>query len=129
MSLSIRIAEANDAKELLDIYPPFVRETAVTFEYDLPAVEEFSARIKKYIHEYPWLVCDHDGKAIGYAYASSHRTRKAYQWSVEVSVYIHHEFRRRGIAAKLYEALFELLRLQGIINVYAGIALPNSSSE
>src|SRR5262249_15175766 len=112
----------------LEIYTPFIVHTTVSFEYEVPSVDEFSLRIKKYLQDYPWIVCEYKERIIGYAYASKHRNRTAYQWSVESSVYIHQDFHRKGIAKILYETLFELLRHQGILNAYAGIALPNDKS-
>lgn len=129
MILQIRIAEEKDASGILNIYAPFIVNTTITFEYDLPTVTEFGERINKITKNYPWLVCTHEDEIAGYAYACAHRERKAYQWSAEVSVYVAENFRRAGIAKKLYHTLFELCRLQNIINLYAGIALPNEQSE
>jgi phosphinothricin acetyltransferase len=98
---------------LLEIYAPFVVGTAVTFEYEVPSKEEFSGRIIKYIQEYPWLVVTYNEHPVAYAYASKHRDRAAYQWSVESSVYVHPSFRKKGIAGKLYDALFGMLRITG----------------
>jgi phosphinothricin acetyltransferase len=76
----------------------------------------------------PWLAFDSDGAVLGFAYASPHRARAAYRWSVDSSVYVRSGTRHRGIAKALYGALFELLRRQGYVNVYAGITLPNPAS-
>ncbi len=81
------------------------------------------------IADYPWLVCEYNNEIIGYAYGSRHRYRTAYSWSPESTVYISDKFHRLGIARVLYEALFELLKLQGYVNVYAGVSLPNPKSE
>lgn len=124
----IRIAKEQDAVPMLEIYAPFVKETAITFEYDIPTGEEFSKRIKKYLLEYPWLVWEQEEQTIAYAYASKHRDRAAYQWSVESSVYVRPDFQRKGVARSLYRVLFDLLKAQGILNVYAGIAQPNMKS-
>jgi L-amino acid N-acyltransferase YncA len=77
----------------------------------------------------PWLVCDRSGEVLGYAYAGGHRSRAAYQWSVEVSAYVGEPWHRRGIGLALYESLFRVLVLQGYVNAYAGVTLPNPASE
>ena len=124
----IRMITENDADEVLEIYKPFVLNTIITFEYDVPSREEFLQRIKTATAQYPWLVCLNGNKIIGYSYAGVHRYRSAYQWSCESTVYLLPQFHRKGIARILYETLFSLLRIQGYINVYAGVSLPNEKS-
>ncbi|WP_435153487.1 arsinothricin resistance N-acetyltransferase ArsN1 family B [Haladaptatus sp. DFWS20] len=124
----IRLAETDDAAQIAAIYAPVVRETIISFETDPPDDAEMTNRIRKTLPTYPWLVCEHDDSILGYAYAGAHRTRDAYQWSVDVSVYVHAEHRRSGIGRGLYESLFALLEKQGYYNAYAGIALPNAAS-
>lgn len=126
---NIRLVRESDCQALLEIYGPFVTHTTVSFEYELPTEEEFRGRIRSYSEKYPWLVCELDGKVVGYAYASKHRDRTAYQWSVEVSVYVHPEYHKKHIAKALYTALFEILELQGFISAYAGVAIPNEKSR
>lgn len=113
---------------MLAIYAPIVRETTISFELEPPSETEFQQRIKSYQQQMPWLVCEINGEVAGYAYASPHRTRAAYQWSVESSVYVGKNHRRKGIAKALYTSLFKLLQLQGFYNVVAAIALPNQPS-
>lgn len=125
---SIRLITENDASEALEIYKPYVLHTIITFEYETPSITEFLQRIKANITDYPWLVCLYGNKIIGYAYAGFHRYRTAYQWSCESSVYLLPAFHHKGIGSILYETLFSLLRIQGYINVYAGISLPNEKS-
>lgn len=124
----IRLAQPADAKGILAIYAPYITGTSFTFETEVPAEEEFAARISSYLHYWPWLVCEIDGIIAGYAYGSRYRERTGYQWCVECSVYIHDTFRRRGIARVLYTALFDILKRQGYFNVYAVINLPNDNS-
>lgn len=124
----IRAANINDAEEILAIYAPYIENTSFTFETESPGIEAFAERINSYLQNWAWLVCEIDGKIAGYAYATRHRERMAYQWSVESSVYIHDDFQRRGIANALYIALFDILKLQGFRNVYAVINLPNDRS-
>ncbi|NOT51837.1 MAG: N-acetyltransferase [Chitinophagaceae bacterium] len=126
--VTIRLATSGDAKGILDIYAPYIRNTSLTFETEVPTTEAFAKRIDTYLENWPWLVCEVDGVIAGYTYATRHRERTAYQWSVESSVYIHNDFHRRGIAYALYAALFEILKKQGFNNVYAVINLPNDNS-
>ncbi len=129
MEVTIRIATVEDAKELLEIYAYYVENTAITFEYVVPSVEEFERRIKETLKKYPYLVALVDGKIAGYIYAGGFRTRAAYAWSAETSVYIGSQYHRMGIGKLLYTKLEELLKQQNIINVYAGIADPVEEDE
>lgn len=124
----LRFAHQNDAKALLGIYGPFVQDTAISFETVVPRESAFADRIGSYTQKYPWLVAEMDGVIAGYAYAGKHREREAYQWSVESSVYLHPDFQGQGIAQLLYRELFDMLKVLGYINVYAGITLPNVQS-
>lgn len=126
--ISIRIANPSDAKAILEIYGPYIKNTSLTFETEIPSERIFADRIEKYLQKWPWLVCEMDGVITGYAYASLYRERTAYQWSVECSVYIHDDFHQSGIGKALYASLFEILKRQGFNNVYAVINLPNDKS-
>lgn len=128
MGINIRMAKPEDAAAVLAIYAPYIENTSFTFETETPSVENFAQRISQYLQQWPWLICECDGVVAGYAYATRHRERKAYQWCTESSVYIHDDFHRKGIAAALYKALFEILKKQGFHNVYAVINLPNDPS-
>ena len=126
--VEIRTATTNDAKSILNIYSPSILNTAISFETEIPSVEEMQSRIKKCLEKFPWIVCVIDGKIAGYVYASKHRDRDAYQWTCECSVYIHNDFKGKRIGKNLYDCLFGILKLQGLRNVYAGITLPNDAS-
>jgi len=128
MTSVIRLATERDAEQIQAIYGPIVSQTAISFEAEPPTVEEMRRRIGETFGHFPWLVCEQQEKILGYAYSSKHRPRAAYQWSVDVSVYIHAEARRMGVGRALYGSLFQILRLQGFYNAYAGIALPNPAS-
>ena len=128
MKATIRLANESDALKMLAIYAPVVQETSISFEIEPPSETEFQGRIKNYQQQMPWLVCQINGELLGYAYATPYRTRAAYQWSVESSVYVNVEHRRKGVAKALYSSLFQLLQLQGFYNVFAAIALPNPAS-
>lgn len=124
-----RIAVAvTDAPVFARIYAPSVTASHTSFELVPPSPDEMAQRVTAVLSRYPWLVDEVDGVVAGYAYAAEHRTRAAYQWSVDVSVYVDPAFQRRGAARRLYEALFAVLRRQGFVNAYAGIALPNAAS-
>lgn len=128
MSATIRSAEPKDVAAIQAIYAPNVTNTAISFELVPPTVDELAARIARVSAQYPWLVCEMDGRVAGYVYACQHRERAAYRWAVDVTVYIDEVFRRRGIGRALYTSLLELLRLQGHTKAFAGITLPNPGS-
>ena len=128
LGADIRVARGDDAEGVLDIYAPNVRDTFISFELEAPTPAEMRSRILGTLVSHPWLVCEIDGGVAGYAYASPHRERLAYQWSADVSCYVHPGSRRRGVGRSLYVALLGVLRRQGYFNAYAGIALPNAAS-
>jgi len=124
----IRVATKDDATGMLDIYAPFILNSGITQETEVPSVEEFQKRIIATLEERPWLVCEINGQVAGYAYAGKHRDRKGYQWCTEPSVYISEKYIGFGVANALYTALFDILKLQGYVNAYAVITLPNERS-
>lgn len=126
--LSIRPARPEDAAVLLPIYSPFVEASAISFETDVPTIDEFAARIEKAVSGWQWLVAERNGQCVGYAYGSLHRERPAYRWSVEVSVYLRAGFLRQGIGSALYASLLPDLAAKGFCNAYAGITQPNAGS-
>jgi L-amino acid N-acyltransferase YncA len=128
MTTMIRLATPEDAPGVQAIYAPVVRETAISFELEPPTIEEIRKRIVKTLERLPWLVCEQNRDILGYVYASEHRSRPAYQWSVDVSVYVHENARRSGVGQALYRSLFSLLTLQGFYHAHAGITLPNPAS-
>lgn len=128
MTITIRLAGTHDAGAVSEIYAPAVADGFTSFEAVPPDAAEMAGRIERTLPDHPWLVCEREGTVAGYAYAGPHRKRAAYRWSVDVSVYVHPDHRRRGVGRGLYESLFEILRLQGFVNAYAGIALPNPAS-
>jgi L-amino acid N-acyltransferase YncA len=129
MNSNIRLATKADAEQILAIYAPFcLSHSPVSFEYVPPSLTEMGQRIENTLESLPWLVWDENGQVLGYAYASVHRSRAAYQWSVDVSAYIEASKRKSGVGSSLYAALFDILRLQGYFNAYAGITLPNTGS-
>jgi L-amino acid N-acyltransferase YncA len=127
-SLSIRMAFATDAPQIAAIYAPFCTHTPISFEFVAPTPEEMEQRILKITERLPWLVLEQEGEVAGYVYASPHRERAAYQWSVDVAAYVSSSFHRQGVGRALYTALFHLLIQQGYFTAYAGITLPNPAS-
>ncbi len=126
--MEIGFAALQDAGELLAIYRQYI-ETPITFECQLPTEEAFAERIRSISAGYPYLVCRENGRIIGYAYAHRQAERAAYQWNAELSVYLDRQVRGKGVGRRLYSALMELLRLQGIRTVYALVTMPNPASE
>ncbi|BCP57471.1 N-acetyltransferase [Streptococcus parasuis] len=126
--IEIRNAQAEDAANLVAIYAPYVEKTAITFETQVPAVEDFANRIEKTLKKFPYLVAVEEGKIVGYAYASTYYARAAYDWTVELSVYVQKEARGKGIGTLLYNALEKELTARGFKNFLACIALPNPAS-
>jgi phosphinothricin acetyltransferase len=126
--VEIRLAKTSDANEIRDIYSPSILSAAISFETEIPSIEEMQKRIENCLQKYPWIVCEVNRNIAGYVYASKHRDREAYQWSCECSVYVQNDFKGKGIGTELYQLLFQILKLQGFRNVYAGITLPNTAS-
>lgn len=126
--VTIRTAKPEDAEALLRIYAPYVEETAISFEYETPSVEEFSRRIQKTMEKYPYLVAELDGEPVGYCYVSEFKSREAYGWDVETTIYIRRNCRQCGVGRKLYEKLETILRVQNMLNLNACIAYPHPES-
>ena len=126
---TIRLATEDDADPIRRIYAPFCAgDSHVSFEVEPPTSEEIARRIARILEGYPWLVAEEAGEVLGYAYAGPHRDRAAYVWSVDVAVYIDPGRRGSGVGRALYTSLFAALPLQGFVNAYAGVALPNPAS-
>lgn len=125
----IRRVKEIDAAEILKIYEPYVAYTAISFEHEVPSLDEFSKRITGIAAVYAFLVYLVDGKIVGYAYANRLRERAAYQWNAELTVYVDRAYLRRGVGKALYGCLIEVLKLQNIKNVYGCVVSPNPNSE
>lgn len=119
-----------DAKELLEIYAPYVRNTAISFEYEVPSIEEFTERIRNISSKYPYIkAVDDKGEILGYAYAGAFKGRAAYNWSVETTVYVKEGNRKTGVGRALYETLEETLKKMGVLNLNACIAFTETEDE
>jgi phosphinothricin acetyltransferase len=127
--LTIRQATLADAHRLLEIYAPYVEETAISFEYVAPSVKEFQRRISTIMQRYPYLVAEENGMVIGYAYASAFKEREAFRMTVETSVYVDTCCKQKGIGRQLYSALGECLRANGIQSMCACIAYTNEADD
>lgn len=127
--MTIRSAAIEDAGRLLEIYEYYVKNTAISFDYDVPPLEEFRNRIAFTLRKYPYLVIEEDGAIQGYAYAGIFKERSAYNHCCEVTIYLHRDAKGKGYGRALYEKLEEALRKIGIINLYACIADPISEDE
>lgn len=123
-----RIVTLEDAKEILDIYTPYI-DTTITFEYEVPSLESFTKRIDDIMTKYPYIACVEDEKIIGYAYAHELRERAAYAWTAELSVYVDMNKTSDGVGKQLYSKLIEILKLQNVKSVYGVVTHPNEKSE
>ncbi len=128
VTVNVRTAAAIDASACRDIYAPYVTDSAVSFELQVPSVAEMARRIAAANAEHSWIVAELDSRVIGYAYGTSHRSRRAYHYSVETSVYVDPAAQGKGLGGRLYDELFNRLVRLGYFHAYAGIALPNDAS-
>ncbi|SHI67455.1 GNAT family N-acetyltransferase [Desulfosporosinus lacus] len=126
--LTIRLATEADAREILEIYAPYVKNTAISFEYDIPSLEEFAERINNTLKKYPYIVALDSNRIIGYAYVSAFKERVAYDWAVETTVYMSQDCQGKGLGKKLYLALEEILKRQNILNLNACIAYASTEN-
>ncbi len=127
--MEIRTVTINDAQELLYIYAYYVLNTAITFEYDVPTLQEFRKRITTILNKYPYIVAVINKKIVGYAYANTFKNRAAYDWSVEMTIYLDINYQKQGIGKKLYKTMEELLKLQGITNLNACVTYPDQEDK
>ena len=120
--MTVEKVDIGDAKKLLEIYAPYVEKTAISFEYEVPSVEEFEERIRNISSEFPYIKVVEDGEILGYAYATSFKGRRAYDWSVETTVYVREDVKRKGVGKLLYNTLESSLKDMGVLNLNACIA-------
>ncbi len=127
--MQIRKAVLDDAEAILSVYAPYIENTTITFEYDVPSVSDFKKRMEKILGTYPYFVCEENGGIVGYAYGCRFSERAAYNWDMELSVYIKEGFKGKGIGLALYSTVIETGRLMGIRNFCSRITSPNPASE
>lgn len=126
--MNIRTATLSDAAQIAEIYNYYIKNTHQTFETEALTAEDMRARIADVIEDYPYLVAEEDGEIYGYAYAAQFKLRRAYEFSVEVSIYVKNDTKQRGIGTMLYEKLFAELKETDTHAIIAGISLPNDTS-
>lgn len=127
--IRIRTVLPTDAEAVLAIYAPYVENTAISFEWEVPTVEEFRERMWNILQKYPYLVAERDGEIVGYAYAGPFKGRAAYDWAVETTIYVRGDQKHTGVGKRLYAALENALKGQHILNLYACIAYPETEDE
>lgn len=125
----IRRASEEDAQAILDVYAPYIKNTAITFEYEVPSLEEFRERIRSTLKKYPYLVAEKDGEILGYAYTGAFVGRAACDWSVETSIYLKETGTKMGVGKMLYNAIEKISKAQNIVNLNACIAVPDTEDE
>jgi phosphinothricin acetyltransferase len=126
--IKLRVGTTGDGAACAEIYRPIVENTWISFETEAPSATEMSRRIERTLPRFPWLVATQEDQVVGYAYAGPHRERAAYRWSADVTVYLAEPARGKGVGRRIYGALFDILRRQGLRSAFAGIALPNDAS-
>lgn len=127
--ITVRNAVLEDAGRILEIYSYYVQNTAISFEYETPTLDEWRARMARTMSRYPYLVVEEDGVIQGYSYAGSFVGRAAYDWSCEMTIYLDHNVQKRGMGRKLYEAMEQALKKMGILNLYACIGYPDRDDK
>lgn len=127
--IKVRDAVMQDAERILEIYAYYVKNTAITFEYEVPSLSEFEERMRNTMKKYPYLVIEQDETIVGYAYAGAFVGRAAYDWSSELTIYLDHTVQKQGLGRILYEALADRLKNMGILNLYACIGYPVKGDE
>lgn len=128
-NIEIESAKIQDAQEILDIYAYYVKNTAITFEYEVPRLDEFQQRMINILSKYPYIIAKAENKIVGYAYASVFKPRAAYDWAVETTIYVKDGCHKMGIGKKLYEALENILKIQGFTNMNACISYPQVENQ
>lgn len=127
--ITVRDATLDDAERILEIYSYYVENTAISFEWETPALEVFRERMRKTMERYPYLVVIRDGRVEGYAYAGPFVGRAAYDWACEMTIYLDNGAKRCGMGRILYEAMEHALQEMGILNLYACIGVPEKDDE
>lgn len=127
--ITVRNAMIEDAECTLEIYSYYVQNTAISFEYETPALDEWKVRMARTMSRYPYLVIEEDGVIQGYSYAGAFVGRAAYDWSCEMTIYLDHNVQKHGMGRMLYEAMEQALKKMGILNLYACIGYPDEADE
>lgn len=125
---TLRPVSPGDARGILDVYAPFIENTTVTFEIEVPTQSQFAQRIEHVSSGYPWIVCLSGDRIVGYAYAARHAERAAYGFSANLSVYVDPEFSRRGLGRMLCREILDLSRKMGVCHMFSAVTVPNEPS-
>lgn len=129
-TVTVREAVPADGERLLAVYAPYVRQTAVSFDYEVPTVQAFSDRIASVLAAgHPFLVAEEDGVALGYACLGPFVGRAAYGWNAETSIYVHWGARGRGIGRALHGALERAAAERSILALEACIGVPRTADD
>lgn len=126
--VKVRFVNINDAENLLKIYAPYVMETKISCECEMPSVEEFKNRIEKISVKFPYIIIEIDGEIVGYSYSSLHKERAGYRWDADATVYVSKKYHRNQIGTALYDCMLELTKLLGFYNIYAVVTASNEAS-
>ncbi|ASW43288.1 GNAT family N-acetyltransferase [Clostridium isatidis] len=124
----IRLVKLTDAKDIVDIYNYYILNTNITFEEEELTIKEMEKRIREKTKKYPWLVYEEDKKVLGYAYLSQWKERSSYRYSCEASIYLHKDYKGKGLGTKLYEELLKLAKEINMHIIISGITIPNEAS-
>ena len=127
--INIRAAAVSDGAKLLEIYRPYVEKTAISFEYEVPSLEEFCRRIERTLKKYPYLAAEQDGEILGYAYTGPFVGRAAYDWAAETTIYLREDKKKLGLGKRLYAAIEAISRAQNITNLNACIGTVEIEDE
>ena len=128
-TIILRVARLEDAEELREIYAPYVEKTVITFEYQVPSLDEFRSRMAHTLAKYPYIVAVRNGALLGYAYTGDFVGRSAYDWAVETTIYLREDQKKKGLGKRLYQALEDVSRAQNILNLNACIGYPETEDE
>lgn len=128
--MSIRNVTLQDAKSICDIYNYYIKDTIITFEDEVVSEKEIKERISKILKKgYPYIVYEEDGCVVGYAYVDNWRTRKAYDITLETSIYLDKDSIGKGIGRILYQELINKARQINIYSLIGVVSLPNEPSQ
>src|SRR6201998_2864963 len=125
----VRPASPEDAAACVTIYRPYVEDTAISWEIEVPTAGEMAARIARLRETHEWLVLERDDQVIGFAYGQPLKRLATFEWSAETGIYVDLDHHRAGGGRKLYAELLRRLTKRGYRCALAGITQPNDASN